>query len=39
MRRLLVSSILLGFGYLLVYAGVSEGGKWALDPLGALKNG
>lgn len=36
MRRLLLGSILLAVGYLLVFAGVDEGGKYALTPWQAL---
>ncbi len=37
MRRILIGSILLAVGYLLVYAGVSDGGKYAQNPWAALR--
>ncbi len=36
MRRILIGSILLAVGYLLAYAGVADGGKYATNPWQAL---
>ena len=37
MTRVGIGSIMAGVGYLLVYAAVTDGGKYAKNPWGALK--
>lgn len=36
MTRIAFGSMMIAFGYLLVFAGFTEGGKYALRPWGAL---
>ena len=36
MVRLMLASIMGAIGYLLVFAGVAEGGRWAMRPWDAL---